>query len=110
MGEIHDVYAERKYQEVMKDTWGHLAPEPRKKYYGTILIAACDNGDTVIIREKFPELDGSPWQAEDFSDWLCRLPIDLADGIYQFDGWYMKYKNDNYHIGSKLKKAEITIP
>ena len=36
MNTVYNVYD--RTEEVMRDTWGHMAPELGKKYYGHILI------------------------------------------------------------------------
>jgi hypothetical protein len=53
---IEAVYREA----VLRDTWGHLAPEPGRKYAGTILFTHSEYGDITVIRTDFPGLPDSP--------------------------------------------------
>jgi hypothetical protein len=58
--------AEEAYREaVLRDTWGHLAPEKGRSYPGRIVFSfgVYDSGDlnpTVLVCD-FGELDGGPW-------------------------------------------------
>jgi len=87
--------AENHYrQQVLAETWGHLAPRKNKKYKGRIVIAVgCYGNDhlnpTVLIAE-FEDLDDSPW----FFDALQEF---IQDGI-QFDSgqvieWKGSFRN-----------------
>lgn len=111
----HDVYGKRKKNEVMRDTWGHLAPEPRRKYYGYILVAYAFNGNIMILDWQFESLEASPWQFQHFVtfvnqyiDRCFRDGIDLEPGnVYRYDGWYMPYKNGGCRFQAKefIKQA-----
>lgn len=57
---IKDAFSERKKNDVMQDTWGHLYPEPGSKHYGEMLVTHGDYGDLTIIRSDFPTIEGSP--------------------------------------------------
>ena len=72
-GIIVDAYGERKYQEVMQDTWGHLAPEPGTKYEGYLTFAHSDYSSqgSIIIEARFEGLDDSPWFFQDLNDYIA---------------------------------------
>jgi len=77
---------------VAANTWGHLAPEPRRPYPGYIVFTYGQWGDIIPIDAAFVGLPDSPW----FYDDLCSFIDDRAvtrGTIYRFDGSYMKYKN-----------------
>ena len=58
--EMHDVFGQSKKNNVMKDTWGHLYPQPGRKYRGTMLIAVGEYGDQIIVKSEFKDLECSP--------------------------------------------------
>lgn len=80
-------------------TWGHLAPEPSRKYQGCIIVAQGCYGDLIVVRDNFDGLPNSPWYYDDLSDFLMSLPPGLKTGLYQFRGWYKKYKNGRGRFG-----------
>jgi len=105
MDSIIDAYGTRKKNEVMFDTWGHLAPKPQKKYYCTLVIAIGEDGDRVTLKNDLP---GSPWHYDDTEDFLGRSSENLETGVHRFIGWYKKFKNNNYCFGGgKWETANI---
>ena len=82
-----DAYAERKYQEVQRDTWGHLAPKKGQKYIGTFAFAVgCYGGlGGEVTACVFDGLDDSPWFYEALQDYICTLDM-KAGCIYRFEG------------------------
>jgi len=94
--QIGDAYGSRKKNEVMKDTWGHMYPEPGSKHQGTIYVAAGDTGAT-IISDDFPTLCSSPQRFE---------LVQTALGLYEWNEegasmlkiectlWFFKSSND----------------
>lgn len=97
---LYDGYGERKRQDVLFDTWGHLAPEPGRKYEGWILATYTAFGDVVIIDWNFDDLLGSPWQAEDFDAFMHQTLGRTCNtvGVYVYHGWYKKFKNDGWRF------------
>jgi hypothetical protein len=103
---VIDVYGPRKQMEVMQDTWGHLAPRPRVKYRGYILIAESvfpgqgrTTVDTDFVTAKGKELDSSPWFYDALTDYVCDLE-GLEDGkVYLWEGTY------EFFAGSKKERG-----
>jgi len=112
---MSDVFApiEARYRsQVMKQTWGHLAPSRNKKYRGTIAFAIGMYGSdhlnpTVIqcdLKTRFgEELDASPWFYDALQEFLqqhCHMegfeePGDYQIGcVYQFTGFFRNYVFD----------------
>jgi len=86
---IIDAYGERSKAEVMKDTWGHLAPKSRCTYKGTILYTVGECGDITCIRSEFADLDGGPWLHANIQQFMCSNEIDEEAGkVYRFTGTY----------------------
>lgn len=88
-GSIIDAYAQRKYEEAQRDTWGHLAAEPDKKYNGFFTFAAgCYGGIALEITScVFDDLNDSPWFYEALNTYIDTL-IAEAGHIYKFTGAY----------------------
>ena len=107
MGNIYMVVSPTKKEEVMKDTWGHLAPEPRKKYPCKLLIAT-NRSDSIIVEQDFGGLPDSPWLYDDTQDFLYESVEVLEPGIYLFVGWYKQFKNGKGIFGGgKFQKVTI---
>ena len=92
-------------------TWGHLAPLTKQKYNGWILfINAAYGGAIEIVDAEFKELPDSPSLYEDMMDFAAKHieqfynTEEKSDGIYVFEGWYMKHKNGNYRFSGKTRK------
>lgn len=86
--------------EVREDTWGHLAPKPRRKYKGTILIAESEFGGQgrCIIRADFPGLESSPWSYDSMQDYVYGLD-GLEDGnLYLWSGTFEFFKGKGKHF------------
>lgn len=99
-GSVVDVFGERKYGEVMEDTWGHLKPEDIE-YKGWLMVYHTAYGDYGMLDWEFKsgdkELPASPWQFDDFlaniEKWIADTYPDLKDwgpGIYWFEGTYKR--------------------
>lgn len=89
---------------VAADTWGHLAPQPRRAYHGTMVLAASEyGGDRIIIRTDFADLPDSPWFFDDLHEWLFSKRVQLNEGgIYEWSGTYTKRKNGTFHFKGTL--------
>lgn len=96
---------------VARNTWGHLAPEPQKKYYGWVIVARGIGGNNIIFDYEFNGLPDSPWFAEDLDEFALGATSDEGLGLYKFKGWYKKFRNGNFHFGGgkfhRLKIAAI---
>lgn len=87
---IIDAYGERKAMQVRQDTWGHLAPKPRRRYKGTILFAESEYGGQgrTIIRTDFEDLPSSPWFYESMCDFIYGLEGIEEGSVYRWTGTY----------------------
>jgi len=91
---------------VMSQTWGHLYPEPRKKYYGFIIFTFTEWREITPIKNEFKDLPDSPWFLQDQSDFIG--DYNGIDGeVYKFEGYYQKFKNQNFRFIGKIKKVKI---
>ena len=70
MDGIVDAYGERKRNEVMNDTWGHLAPVKDQVYGGYILYTVGAYGDITCIQTHFRDLPDSPWFYKDLHSFM----------------------------------------
>jgi hypothetical protein len=95
-----DAFGQRKKNDAMKDTWGHMYPEPCSKHYGEMIIAHTETGDLVIIKSDFPGLDGSPMRY-----WVEHTVFDIFEteggkiykvscGLWFFKGCHDMYKGE----------------
>jgi len=94
---------------VMWDTWGHLAPEPHKRYYGYIIVAVTFNNNHPVFDYEFENLGGGPWLYEDIVMFSFEQTKQLeGPALYRWDGWYKKFKNGNCQFGGgKFEKLTI---
>lgn len=88
--------AEANYRaEVLKATWGHLAPKQNKVYRGYVVFAVgcfgSDHLNPTAIECELGNLEGSPW----FFDALCEFLQSLeteAGGVYRWNGTFRNYE------------------
>jgi hypothetical protein len=80
--------------EARQDTWGHLAPKPRRVYKGTILIAEaeCSGQGRTIFRDDFPGLDHSPWFYDAMCEYVSNLEGLEGGQVYRWTGTYQFFK------------------
>ncbi len=95
---IHDAYmpalAAHK-EEVMAETWGHLAPKKNQTYTGRIVFAVGIYGNdelnpTAIFCE-FEGLDDSPWFFDELQDFLY-ANRGKSGYVYEFNGTFRNYR------------------
>lgn len=108
---VVDVYYQRKYQQVMEETFGHLRAKPGEKFYGTFIFCHDMGGMDCLIHFEFPdELNDSPWLHEDITDFMGRV-IDKANSprgaIWKFTGWYIVDKKGWRRFKGKTKRVPI---
>jgi len=110
-----DVYSSRKQEEVLQDTWGHLAAEPRKSYPGFILFSASPNGDHNLLDFDFKGLDGNPWTLDHVSEWWsCETNKDaysVGDTVrfWRWEGTYTSLKNGNARLSGKAVEMFLSV-
>jgi hypothetical protein len=95
---IEDVFApiEAKYKaDIMKNTWGHLAPKKNKVYKGKIVYAVgCFGNDSLnptVLVCNFKELDSSPWFFNALTDFIHSLKLKEEGCVYEFEGYFKNY-------------------
>lgn len=99
--------AENAYKNrVMADTWGHLAPSPRKKYRGSILFTHTEFGDILPIRVNFENLPESPWLADHVGGFIAEKAEEPGT-IYRFTGTYMMFLNGSPSFSGKVEVVHI---
>lgn len=99
--------AENHYRnQVIAATFGHLAPEPRKRYPGTILFTQTEYGRLEPIRANFEGLPDSPWFFEHLNDFVADKATE-AGAVYRFKGTYETFKNGNSRFSGKVVKLDI---
>ncbi len=103
---IIDVYAKRKKQQVMQDTWGHLAPKKGKTYKGIIIYAYGGYGDIVLLDATFKNLSDSPWLFEAMEDYIGEHIKEK--GVYKWEGQLTKIDSDCYCFGGEIKRIDFT--
>lgn len=109
---LADAFAEpeaRYRAQVEADTFGHLAPKPRRAYNGFILFAFGCFGDHQIIEAEFDDLDSSPWFFDDINDFVDRYITKQGKRgtIYNFKGTYFKFKNGSYRLSGNTKIVKV---
>ncbi len=75
--------------QVLRDTWGHLAPQPRQKH--TCFIEFCQDayGQNRVIRYNFAGLQDSPWLYEHIFGLVSSKMRKRASGtIHRFSGTF----------------------
>jgi hypothetical protein len=110
---VVDALSVIKKHNVMSNTWGHLYPEPGRKYPGYIIFSVSDYGDLTILRSEFDDLEDSPIKeklsSEIFDNWDCET------GVYRVNCelWFFKSCNDMYRsnnqIGRIIKQKIIPL-
>lgn len=98
MSGLYDVFATTAKHNVMKNTWGHLYPEPGSKHKGAIYIST-GYSNCSVIEDDFPTLSCSPQRAE-----LVATAMDLFDldwdepAVYRIDCelWFYKSSDDMF--------------
>lgn len=100
---------------VMRDTWGHLAPQKNKTYPGFIVFAiGCyDALNPVPVQCEFAGLDDSPWFFDALNEFIGQAnqgrPGDdypMPPGtIWRFDGVFR-----NYEFRGEVQKVELGAP
>lgn len=104
---VYDVYGERKQQEVMESTWGHLRAKPGEVFAGVMVFCHTLEGYTMLLAQEFGELDCSPWLHEDTEEYMERIVE--RDGfdrgaVYRFEGKYIVSPRGRRRFSGRVKK------
>lgn len=104
MSGVVNVFGTTAKSEVMHGTWGHLYPEPGRKYPGYIVFAVGDYGDQTLLKTEFEGLSDSPQKMEVcnqiFNSW------EVETGVYRVDCelWFYKNCDDMYISDAPIGK------
>lgn len=109
---VIDVYQGRKQAKVMRDTWGHLAPEVGRTYPGFVLFGHTAFGEHLVLDYDFKDLDGNPWTHEFIYGWaieevdrrFCHQQLRL----WRWQGTYRVYKNGRHRLMGKVRPLRLT--
>jgi len=105
MGAFVNAYAERRYKEVMEETWGHLSFE-KGEYDQTMVFVVSDGGcDKVLVARA--GLPNSPWEHE-FIGALFHICGDNYSG-YKSSKCYIKYEDQVESDGVYKFTGKITV-
>jgi hypothetical protein len=90
-------------QQVLKETWGHLAPKKNRKYKGFIVFAigcfGSDHLNPTVLSCELKDLESSPWFYEALCEWLSdqqecddEKSAFKIGNVYRFDGFFRNYE------------------
>lgn len=102
---ITDVYADRKKQKIMQDTFGHLAPKKGRSYKGFMIYAHGEYGEIVLLDAKFKGLSDSPWLFDAMQDYIGGHCKDC--GVYKWEGRCTKIDESSICFGGEIKRIEF---
>lgn len=92
--DVHGPIEARYHAQVMKMTWGHLAPRKNKTYRGHIVFAVGCFGDDhlnpTMLSAEFKGLDDSPWFFDAMRDFI-EAHKGAPGNVYRFDGTFRNY-------------------
>ena len=90
---------------VMTNTWGHLYPEPKTTYTGSITFAIASYGGSMsIINSHWDNLEDSPMLYDTMLDVFNQVQPLGSYGVWKWKGKLHCYSNGN----CKLRKGIIT--
>lgn len=104
----------RKVEAILTDTWGNLAPERRRYYRGTIILAYGHHAGLTMLDYDFADLDGNPWTHEHVGTWFRQQavleryfarPYDVR--LWRWEGLYMVAKNGNPKFSGKIRPLRL---
>jgi hypothetical protein len=90
---------------VMHATWGHLAPEPRKKYRGYMVFACGQYRDIVVISSDYSDMPNSPWLYQAEHDFAFKKA--KRGKVHRFDGTLMMCKNGKFKFSGKVRTLRV---
>lgn len=111
MWEVFAPIEEKYHEQVIQETWGHLAPEKSKTYSGRIVFAigclGSDDLNPTTLLFDFKGLEMSPWLYDYLNEFLSDLchrhgrQVEVG-GVYEFKGSFR-----NYHFKGKLNLLQL---
>jgi hypothetical protein len=112
MAEVFAPVEARYHAQVLKETWGHLAPIKNRKYNGHITWAlGCYGSDNLNPTILEAELKGSDGKSLDGGPWLFEAMIDFLHAhsteegaCFRFDGFFR-----NYEFVGSIRRLNIAV-
>lgn len=109
---VFNAFGARAKHHAMQDTWGHIYPEPGRKYPGYVVFSVGDYGDSTILQAEFEGLPDSPQKAALATSILNHW--EAPTGLYRVDCelWFFKSCHDMYlgeAIGRPIKQKITTL-
>lgn len=98
---IYDKIQEDNKELAYQETFGHLAPEKNKKYFGSIIFTKTCYGHYETIQSNFNTLSSSPWYYDCENQFICDMAGERGE-IYKFMGYFKNYK-----FYGKIKKIKL---
>ncbi|MGX9983918.1 hypothetical protein [Methylobacterium fujisawaense] len=104
-------------EAVLQDTWGHLAPVPRRPYPGFVLFGFSAFGQHLILDYDFEGLPENPWTHDEVAAFVDQHldtqehPDRYESGemrIYRWEGTYRRLKNGTPQFSGKVRPQRIT--
>lgn len=97
---VVDAYGERKAEEALRDTWGHMDATPDVQYPGFILFAeGAFGGERVILQSEFGDAGYGPWFYHGIHEWLCAQDAEPGK-LYRFEGVYRLHDGSHEFVGT----------
>lgn len=112
LADVADQITADRQAVVLAETWGHLAPKPRRAYRGTVLFAFTEYRECTPIRTWFPDLPDSPWFWEGLNRWLLDMVMDGAaesGRVYLWTGRY-RFRPTREGQEHEFKGTLIEVP
>ena len=107
---IVDAYAERKFQRVMKDTWGHLKATPGRHKGFIVLYWSGYGGDYGVLDSSFEGVEDSPWLYDHMLLYVEYLQdskkIDQGH-VWRFDGEYV-LREKSFRFVGRVRQVDTT--
>lgn len=102
-----------KQEKILRDTWGHNAPEPRRRYWAKVTLAYGETSGLNLLAYETKGLAGNPWTHEHFATWFHkeaqnpRYAIGSKIGVWVWRGTYMVAKNGNPKFSGKSRPMRL---
>ena len=104
--------------QVLQETWSHLAPKARVLYQGHILIAKSTfSGEGVVVLDytftdpEGQELESSPWFYHDICDFAHNQVAHRRDaggwGVWRWEGSFERLKNGKSRWRGKTRPQRL---
>jgi hypothetical protein len=103
--------AEAIYREVvLTNTFGHLAPEPKKEYPVRLVFGLDAYGHSFVLQSDFSGLFDSPWQYRHLMDFVFSKVRYSNGGLYGFVGTYKVGPKGGATWKGKVTRLKYELP